>query len=82
MQFLYNPPSEVSKGFPPVSVVTEELLQANSIYSETIELFERLKHSKNCCQCETKPPTKIASVLFIEKHFACAFPLPVCDRCS
>jgi tetratricopeptide (TPR) repeat protein len=82
MQFLYNPPSEVSKGFPPVSVVTEELLQANAIYSETIELFERLKHSKNCCQCETKPPTKIASVLFIEKHFACAFPLPVCDRCS
>ncbi|MFM7517341.1 MAG: tetratricopeptide repeat protein [Pirellula sp.] len=82
MQFLYNPPSEVSKGFPPVSVVTEELLHANSIYSETIELFERLKHSKNCCQCETKPPTKIASVLFIEKHFACAFPLPVCDRCG
>ncbi|MFN5394281.1 MAG: tetratricopeptide repeat protein [Planctomycetota bacterium] len=82
MQFLYNPPSEVSKGFPPVSVVTEELLHANAIYSETMELFERLKHSKKCCQCETREPTKIASVVFIEKHFACAFPLAVCDRCG
>jgi tetratricopeptide (TPR) repeat protein len=82
MQFLYNSPSEVSKGFPPVSVVTEELLRANAIYSETIELFEKLRHSKQCCNCEKRRPLKIASVLFLEEHFACSFPLAVCDLCA
>ncbi|MFM8570029.1 MAG: tetratricopeptide repeat protein, partial [Pirellula sp.] len=82
MQFLYNSASEVSKGFPPVSVVTDELLQANAIYSETIELFEKLKHSKTCCRCEKHRPVKVAPVVFLEEHFACSFPLPVCDHCS
>ena len=82
MQFLYNSPSDVSKGFPPVSVVTEELLRANSIYSETIELFDKLKHSQHCCKCEKRRPVKTASVLFREEHFACSFPLAVCDRCA
>ena len=58
MQFLYNSPSEISSGFPPVSVVTEELLHANSIYNESVELFERLKHSNHCCQCEKRRPVK------------------------
>jgi tetratricopeptide (TPR) repeat protein len=82
MHFLYNPPSEVSKGFPPVSVVTEELLQANAIYSESIGLLERLKHSNHCCKCEKRRPVKIAPVLFLEEHFACSFPLALCDLCA
>lgn len=81
MQFLYNSPSEVSKGFPPVSVVTEELLHANAIYSEAIELFEKLKHTDVCCKCGKRRPVKIAPVLFREEHFACSFPLAVCDLC-
>ncbi|MCY3004732.1 MAG: tetratricopeptide repeat protein [Planctomycetota bacterium] len=82
MQFLYNSPAEVSNGFPPVSVVTEELLGANSIYNETVELFERLKHSNLCCACEKRRPLKIAAVVFLDEHFACSFPLALCDQCS
>lgn len=82
MQFLYNPPSEVSKGFPPVSVVTDELVHANVMYNEVMELFEKLKHSNHCCVCEKKRPLLVAPVLFLEVHFACSFPLPVCERCA
>jgi hypothetical protein len=82
MQFLYNSPSEISSGFPPVSVVTEELLHANSIYNESVELFDRLKHSNHCCQCEKRRPVKIATVVFLDEHFACSFPLSLCEPCS
>ncbi len=82
MQFLYNSPSEISSGFPPVSVVTEELLHANSIYNESVELLDRLKHSNHCCQCEKRRPVKIATVVFLDEHFACSFPLSLCEPCS
>ena len=83
MQLIPSPPKEVAKGFPPLRAVSNELLRANIVFSDTLDSLEKAGgHTKSCVKCGSSELAFGVPVILKEEHFSMSLPLALCRKCS
>ena len=83
MQLIPSQPKEVAKGFPPLRAVSNELLRANIVFSDTLESLENAGgHTKNCLKCGSSSLAFGVPVLLKDEHFSMSLPISLCRKCT